>query len=131
MYKKIILIFICLIFSIYPETINQEEIEKNLNQILQMDSTRRKEYIEHLTSEEIETLLSFIKYKYIKKDKELETVFQLYETLANLKSIAISQKRLNNLLIVIIITLLLFSSYVSYIFIQQNKILKKLQNIEK
>lgn len=131
MYKKIILIFMCMIFSIDSETINQEEIEKNLKQIIEMDSNKRKEYIEQLTSEEIETLLSFIKFKYIKKDKELEAVFQLYETLANLKSIAISQKRLNNLLLVIIITLLLFSTYVSYVFIQQNKILKKLQDPEK
>ncbi len=102
-----------------------------LNYILNLESLQRKEHLEQLSQNEIETLLSYVKYKYIQKDKNLESIFQIYEILSEQKAIVLSHKRLNNLLWVIGITLLLFSSYTSYIFIQQNKILKQIEKQSK
>ncbi|MFN3603226.1 MAG: hypothetical protein ACK4UJ_00805 [Leptonema sp. (in: bacteria)] len=124
MLKKNLILFFFTLWGIYAESINKAEIEKNLEGLLKMQGIERKEYLEKLNKEEIETLLSYIKHVYSQKDKDLEVVFQIYDVLANLKSIEISHKRLNRLLWVITITLLLFSSYVSYVLLQQNKILR-------
>ncbi len=126
-----IILFFIFIININAETIDKMELEKKLNYILNLESLQRKEHLEQLSQNEIETLLSYVKYKYIQKDKNLESIFQIYEILSEQKAIVLSHKRLNNLLWVIGITLLLFSSYTSYIFIQQNKILKQIEKQSK
>lgn len=128
---RILILFFIAILSLNAETIDKAELEKKLNYILDLESLERKEYLEQLPQQELEALLSYIKYKYIQKDKNIESVFQIYDIVSNQKGIELSQKRLNNLLWVIGITLFLFSSFVSYVFIQQNKILKHLEKQSK
>lgn len=128
---RILILFFIAILSLNAETTDKAELEKKLNYILDLESLERKEYLEQLPQQELETLLSYIKYKYIQKDKNIESVFQIYDIVSNQKGIELSQKRLNNLLWVIGITLFLFSSFVSYVFIQQNKILKHIEKQSK
>jgi hypothetical protein len=59
----------------------------------------------------------------------MEIVFSLYDQLANKNAIDLSQKRLNRLLIVIIFTLFLFSFYLTFILINQYKIIKELKEL--
>lgn len=126
--KKVFLIlFLCILTPIISEPLSKDFIEKKLEELKLLNPDKRKENIELLDYESTASILSYIRYKYIKDDPEMEIIFSLYDHLANLNAIKLSQKRLNRLLIVIIFTLVLFSSYLTYILINQNKIIKELK----
>ncbi|GIX41462.1 MAG: hypothetical protein KatS3mg129_1195 [Leptospiraceae bacterium] len=126
--KKVFLIlFLCILTPIISEPLSKDFIEKKLEELKQLNPAQRKEKTELLDYETTASILSYIRYKYIKNDPEMEIIFSLYDHLANLNAIKLSQKRLNRLLFVIIFTLILFSSYLTYILINQNKIIKELK----
>lgn len=126
-FNKLFTIFLLLIsYNLFSQNINKEELELKLNELTKLSLQERKEKIELLDLETANSLLSYIRYKYIKDNVEMEIIFSLYDQLANIKAIDFAQKRLNRLLIVIIITLLLFSFYLTYILVSQNKIIKEL-----
>lgn len=126
--KKVFLIlFLCILTPIISEPLSKAFIEKKLEELKQLNPAQRKEKTELLDYETTASILSYIRYKYIKNDPEMEIIFSLYDHLANLNAIKLSQKRLNRLLFVIIFTLILFSSYLTYILINQNKIIKELK----
>ncbi|MCS7204243.1 MAG: hypothetical protein NZ853_00935 [Leptospiraceae bacterium] len=133
--NKIIIFMVLILMPIKIITgndLNAAKLEEKLQAIINSNIEKRKEIIETLTKEDVESLISYIRYKYISKEKELEIIFSLYDQLANIKAIELSQKRLNRLLIVIFLTLVLFSFYLSYILVSQKKILKRLETeIEK
>ncbi len=127
-YFRFFTIIIFMIYSklIFSETINTDILEAKLQELISIDISNRKDVLEKLDKEMAENLLSYISYKYTRENKELEIVFAIYDHLASIKATYLSQLRLNRLLLVIFITLLIFSLYLTYILIRQNQIIKEL-----
>jgi hypothetical protein len=130
-FTKIFLVTLYLIFVFHlsGEPISIEQIELKMEELKRLTPEQRKEKIESMDFETTSSLLSFLRYKYIKENSDMEIVFSLYDQLANKNAIDLSQKRLNRLLIVIIFTLFLFSFYLTFILINQYKIIKELKEL--
>jgi hypothetical protein len=130
-FTKIFLLTLYLIFVFYlsSEPISIDKIELKMEELKRLTPEQRKEKIESMDFETTSSLLSFLRYKYIKENSDMEIVFSLYDQLANKNAIDLSQKRLNRLLIVIIFTLFLFSFYLTFILINQYKIIKELKEL--
>jgi hypothetical protein len=130
-FTKIFLVTLYLIFVFYlsSEPISIDKIELKMEELKRLTPEQRKEKIESMDFETTSSLLSFLRYKYIKENSDMEIVFSLYDQLANKNAIDLSQKRLNRLLIVIIFTLFLFSFYLTFILINQYKIIKELKEL--
>ncbi len=124
----LLFLFTNILLSEESYNIDLKEIENQYQQLIKADPIQRKELLEKIDISIAISLLDFIRYNKIKENPENEIMLNLYDHLANLKSIDLAQKRLNKLLIVIFLTILLFSIYVSLILIKQNKIIKELKN---
>jgi len=128
--KIFILIHVFIAFYLHAEPISKEILENKIEELKKLDPATRKEKIELLDYETSASILSYLRYKYIKENPRMEIVFSMYDHISNLNAIELSQKRLNRLLIVIVFILLLFSVYLTYILISQNKIIKELKEFK-
>jgi len=102
------------------------QIEEQVNQMLSLDQTEQKEYVKRLSAADATAMLNAISRRATEKDAGLSPVFYLYEHLSQLKATDLAEKRLHRLMIVIIVTLILFVGYLSFLLWQQNRMIKML-----
>lgn len=102
-------------------------LEQKADALLQLSPAEQKEEILKLSTAEAEALMNALSRRVVAKNADAAAVFYLYEHLASLDAMALAQKRLERLLAVFVITMLLFVGYLIFLNVQQNRIVKALQ----
>lgn len=95
--------------------------------LLKLPSQQAIQEIKKMTAKQADRYISEIRFLVRKDNPDLDRVYLILRHLESLKATALSQKRLNNLLWVIAISLFLFSSFLFYIYLNQRSVLKHLE----
>lgn len=126
MFLRMLLVIPLFFSNLTAQEIDKNMLEEKLQKYLRSGVSERKEILESFTREEIESLLSYIRFKYIQENPENEIIFALYDQLSSYKANELAEKRLHRLLTVILLTILLFSFYLTYILFSQRKLLQRI-----
>ncbi len=113
------------------DTFYLEEAKK----ILEVSSLKDKKSngvitkIKKLKSEEAKKMISAIRYVSRSRNPDMDHLYLVLRHLAGIEANALAQKRLQNLLWVIGLSLFLFSSFLVYVFIEQKQAMKLIKEI--
>lgn len=119
---------ICLLFILSPfQPSAAEDRLEPARQFLKLEPVAAKKQIETMSPTEASGLISQIRFLKKQTHPDLDHLYYLLEHLQTLKATALAQKRLNNLLWVLGLTLALFSIFFIYIIWDQRGAIAKLE----
>ncbi|MBI3396580.1 MAG: hypothetical protein HY042_12135, partial [Spirochaetia bacterium] len=64
-----------------------------------------------------------------KRNPDLDKIVYVLEHAESIRATALAQRRLNNLLIVLVGTLLLFAGYLLFVSFEQRRVIKRLEKV--
>lgn len=137
--KRIILIIAFLaVTSVWSQTVNQQQslleeakvYDLKVSELLKLNATEQKAKINAMPINEAIALKDAAVRRLTKSNPEANTVFYLYEHLAAMQANDLAEKRLERLMAVFVITLLLFSGYLVYLLVTQNRAIRQLKQME-
>ena len=99
--------------------------------LLRLSPKETIEEIKGFNIQKIKTSISQIRYLTRDRNPDIDRLYLLLKALENLEATKLAQKRLNNLLWVIGLSLLLFSSFLFYLWWDQKKCWQRLEKAEK
>lgn len=129
--SKIVLVVIAMVLSgglaaAPHEEIQTDDVAAKSASLLQMEAAQQKAEIERLSIEEARALRDYLRGKAIQADRSAGATFYLYEHLATIAAIDLAEKRLHKLFLVFAIVLVLFSSFLGYLLVAQNRLIRRL-----
>src|SRR5262245_35694153 len=107
-----------------PQTPEQPDRLKNARDFLKLDLKGAEEFANKLSPEETRSLQSQILQLSKARNPDVEKLNYLLLHLASLNANALGQTRLNNLLLVIMLTVILFSAFLFFVFWNQRKVIQ-------
>lgn len=108
------------------EEIQTDDVAARSESLLRMEAAQQKAEIERLSLEDARALRDHLRGKAIQADRSAGATFYLYEHLATIAAIDLAEKRLHKLVLVFAIVLILFSSFLVYLLVAQNRLIKRL-----
>lgn len=128
-------IFFVFLFSV-SENLNAQIIPaQNIpkmevaSRLLKMTPEEAKKQIEKMSVKETAVMITQIRFITRKHNRDMDRVYYLLKHLESIKANALAQKRLNNLLWVLAISVGLFSAFLIYIILDQKKAIGSLQKL--
>lgn len=128
---KIVLVWIALMLAgqlaaAPHEEVQMDDVAVRSESLLRMDAAQQKAEIERLSLEDARALRDYLRGRAIQTDPSAGATFYLYEHLATIGAIDLAEKRLHKLVLVFTIVLVLFSSFMVYLLVTQNRLIKRL-----
>lgn len=96
---------------------------------LQMNEKGAREYAEKLDPGAAAALLSQVRAQARPRNPDVDRLSYLVAHLESQHAVALAQKRLNNLLLVIGLTITLFATFLTYVLISQRRNLIRIHNL--
>ncbi len=115
-----------LLFTLPLAAQTREEAIAKARTFLALKPDEARAYIQTLSAPEARALSSQILQLSRAKNPDMEKLAPVLEHLANIAALETGQKRLNNLLLVIVLTLVLFSAFLAFTLLDQRRILRAL-----
>ena len=125
--KRKVLLSILIALALTPHLQGQDLTEAK--ELLAMEPLQAKEKIESFTAEHARDLISQVRHIGREKYKDVDHLYLLLEHLSTLQATELAQKRLNNLLLVLGLTLALFTMFLIYVIVDQRRTLQKLRTV--
>ncbi len=110
----------------------QNAAEKELETtraLLAMDAGQMKARIESMSGEEAARVLSQVRFIVKDKNPDADKIYYVLEHLESVRASELAQRRLNNLLLVIVLTLTLFVGYMLFLHVDQRRAVRRMEAI--
>lgn len=115
-----------LLSSVHLSAQSREEALSEARAFLKKDRAAATEYASHLSGEQARALADQILFISRPGHPQIDHLNYLLSHLAQISANETGQKRLNNLLLVIVLTLVLFSCFLAFVLLDQRKIIRAL-----
>lgn len=110
------------------QTAAEKELEST-KALLALDAPQMKARIESMSGEEASRVLSQIRFLVRDKNPDVDRIYYVMEHLESVRASDLAQRRLNNLLLVIALTLTLFVGYMIFLHVDQRRAVKRMEAI--
>ncbi len=115
--------------AIFAQTGGVPEALREARRVMALQPEAAKKHIATLSPTEARNLLSQVRFIARKNNPDLDKVYYLVQHLETLKATDLAQRRLNNLLLVLGLTLLLFTAFLGYVILDQRRTMIRLKQM--
>ena len=122
------LIRLIIILVLFQPVFLYSENQPTAQQFMEMNTEEAFSAISKMNKEDSTVLITQIRKEAKKDYKKIDNFYFLISHLEEIKAVEIEQNRLRSLHLVYILALLLFLSFLIYVFINQRKIIKELNS---